>query len=82
MNVNRLLKFLETTLGLNTSLIIKPKVENTPNINPFSGASCTHHGDEKIKIATFKREERELFEMAMIRAGYLKKKSTSFITGY
>ena len=56
--------------------------ESFPVINPFSGATHSGFNDEKIHIASFKREERELFEMAMIREGCLKKKSTSIITGY
>ena len=53
-----------------------------PDINPFQGACQSGKGDERIQIASFRREERELFEMAMIRAGYLKKKAVNLLGKY
>ena len=68
--------------SLSVSTTVATSKEEVPDINPFSGATLSGENDDKVHIASFKREERELFEMAMIRAGYLKKKSTSILTGY
>ena len=56
--------------------------ESQPLINPFSGATQSGGGDDRIQIASFRREERELFEMAMIRAGLLKKKAINLLGKY
>ena len=52
-----------------------------PDLNPF--ASATSHQatiDEGYKAPSFRRQERELFEMAMVLEGAVQKKTTGFIT--
>ena len=56
--------------------------EALPDINPFSGASQSSGGDGRIHIASFRREERELFEMAIIREGHLKKRAVNLLGKY
>ena len=49
------------------------------DLNPFRGS--IKWNENRVMAPTFKRQERELFEMAMMLEGNLLKKSTSFLVG-
>ena len=51
-------------------------------LNPFANKKQNFFYDQQARHPTFQRQERELFEMAIILEGFVQKKTKGFINRY